>query len=146
MLKNIDPALTPDLLYVLASMGHGDEIAIVDTNFPTSSVAGDATIIQMPLVSSARAVKAILSLMPLDSFVDVPCHRMEVVGAPDKLESVQLEVQAELDAAQPSGTTLGSLERFAFYTRAKEAFAVVRTGERRFYGCFLLKKGVIPPP
>ena len=96
-------------------------------------------------VTAARAARAVLSVMPLDSFVDAPALRMEVVGKPGEMPAVQREVQAEIDAAEGRPWPMGSIERFAFYERAKQAYAVIVTGERRFYGCFIFKKGVIPP-
>ena len=104
----------------------------------------------MENVTAARAVRAILSIMPLDSFVDHPVERMEVVGSAAEMPLVQQEVQAEIDEAAHrevgrANWPMGSIERFAFYERAKKAYAVLVTGERRFYGCFVLKKGVIPP-
>lgn len=70
---------------------------------------------------------------------------MEIVGQPDELPAVQAEVQASIDRAEGRSWPMGSIERFAFYERAKKAYAVVQTGERRFYGCFVFVKGVIPP-
>ena len=153
MLLRIDPALNADVLYVLRAMGHGDDLVICDTNFPADSIAQQTVhgqLLRMENISAARAVQAILSVMPLDSFVERPAERMEVVDEPDTLPPVQQEVQAEVDAAarRDAGRDtwpMGSIERFAFYERAKNAYAVVVTGERRFYGCFILKKGVIPP-
>lgn len=153
MLLRIDHALNADLLYVLRAMGHGDELVICDTNFPADSIAQQTvhgTLVRMENVTSARAVRAVLSVMPLDSFVEHPAERMEVVGNPAEITPVQHEVQAEVDAAarRDAGRDswpMGSIERFAFYERAKKAYAVLVTGERRFYGCFILKKGVIPP-
>jgi L-fucose mutarotase len=87
----------------------------------------------------------VLSVMSPDSFVDAPASRMEVVGRPGEIPQVQLEVQAEIDAAEGRAWPMAGVERFAFYERAKRAYAVIATGERRFYGCFILKKGVIPP-
>ncbi|MEO1091740.1 MAG: RbsD/FucU family protein [Pseudomonadota bacterium] len=149
MLKGIDPLLNADVLQALRAMGHGDDIALVDTNFPADSVARE-TVTGFPLridgVTAATTARAILSVMPLDGFVDEPASRMEVVGEPGKVLPVQTEVQAEIDAAEGRSWPMGSIERFAFYERAKRAYAVVQTGERRFYGCFLFKKGVIPPP
>ena len=86
-----------------------------------------------------------LSLYPLDGFVDDAAARMEVVGAPDEVPEVQREVQAEIDAAEGRPWPMIGIERYAFYERAKAAYAVIQTGERRFYGCFALRKGVIPP-
>jgi L-fucose mutarotase len=153
MLLRIDPALNADILYVLRAMGHGDDLVICDTNFPASAIARQTVhrrLLRMENVTAARAVRAVLSVMPLDSFVDHPAERMEVVGNPAEILPVQEEVQAEVDeAARRDGGRaswpMGSIERFAFYERAKSAYAVLVTGERRFYGCFVLKKGVIPP-
>lgn len=153
MLLRIDPALNADLLYVLRAMGHGDDLVICDTNFPADSVAKQTAhgrLVGMENVTAARAVRAVLSVMPLDSFVDHPVERMEVVGKPTEIPEVQQEVQLEIDKAamRDAGRDswpMGSIERFAFYERARKAYAVVVTGERRFYGCFIVKKGVIPP-
>jgi len=143
MLKNLDPILTPDLLWVLRAMGHGDELVLSDANFPSQSVAGAKHLIRLPGIATATAARAILSVMPLDSFVTHPVQRMEVVGRPDYLPRVQQEMQDEIDLAEGRSVPMGSIERFAFYEAAKRAFAVVTTSETRGYGCFLLKKGVI---
>jgi L-fucose mutarotase len=143
MLKNLDPILTPDLLWVLRAMGHGDELVLSDANFPSQSTAGTKHLIRLPGIATARAARAILSVMPLDSFVTHPVQRMEVVGRPDYLPPVQQEMQDKIDEAEGRSVPMGSLERFAFYEAAKRAFAVVTTSETRGYGCFLLKKGVI---
>lgn len=149
MLKNINPILNADLLYVLRAMGHGDELAIVDCNFPSTSVAA-YTVTEEPIelegVDIPAAAEAILSVMPLDSFVEEPVLRMEVVGAPDELVECHLDMQRVLDADTSHKWKMGSIERFAFYERAKDAFAVVTAvNERRPYGCFILTKGVIGP-
>jgi L-fucose mutarotase len=148
MLKSIDPLLNADVLHALRAMGHGDELVICDTNFPADSVARQTAIgklLRMDGVSASRAARAILSVMPLDTFVDDPARRMEVVGKPNEIPAVQAEVQKEIDAAEGRSWPMGSIERMAFYEVAKQAYCVVQTGERRFYGCFILKKGVIPP-
>jgi L-fucose mutarotase len=148
MLKSIDPILNADVLYALRSMGHGDDLVLTDTNFPADSVARQTVLgrlLRIDCDSAARAARAILSLMPLDAFVDKPAQRMEVVGKPNEIPAVQAEVQKEIDAAESRSWPMGSVERFAFYDLAKKAYCVVQTGERRFYGCFLFKKGVIPP-
>lgn len=148
MLKSIDPILNADVLYALRAMGHGDDLIICDTNFPADSVARETVfgeLLRIDNVTAARAAKAILSVMPLDSFVDHPASRMEVVGKPDEVPPVQAEVQAEIDAAEGKGIALAPVERFAFYDLARKAYCVIQTGERRFYGCFIFKKGVIPP-
>jgi L-fucose mutarotase len=148
MLKGIDPILNADILYVLESMGHGDDLVICDTNFPADAVAQETVygeLLRINASTSARAAKAILSVMPLDSFVDSPASRMEVVGKPMQVLKVAAEVQKEIDAAEGKSWPMGTIERFAFYEAAKNAYAVIQTGERRFYGCFIFKKGVIPP-
>jgi L-fucose mutarotase len=148
VLKAMDPLLGADVLSALRSMGHGDEIVLCDTNFPADSTARATVLgklLRIDAVNSARAARAVLSVLPLDSFVDAPACRMEVVGQPDEIPEVQREVQAEVDAAEGRPWPLAGIERFAFYERAKQAYAVIATGERRFYGCFIFKMGVIPP-
>jgi L-fucose mutarotase len=90
-------------------------------------------------------VRAILSVFPLDSFVDTPVQRMQVVGNATELPVIQQEVQAAIDQAEGRNWPMGSVERMAFYEQAKKSYAVIATSERRFYGCFILKKGVIAP-
>ncbi len=148
MLKGIDPLLNADVLQALRAMGHGDEVVIADTNFPSDSVARQTTLgrlLRIDASSAARVAEAVLSVMPLDSFIDDAAMRMEIIGAPDEVPPVQQEVQAAIDAAEGKAWPMGSIERFAFYERAKRAYCVIQTGERRFYGCFVFSKGVIPP-
>ena len=148
MLKGLDLVLSADVLHALKSMGHGDDLIIADLNFPSDSVARSTVLgrlLRLDNVSAARAVRAVLSVMPLDSFVAEPALRMEIVGKPDEVPPVQAEVQAEIDTAEGKSFKMGSIERFAFYDLAKKAYCVIQTGEPRFYGCFVLKKGVIPP-
>lgn len=142
MLKNIDPILGPELLGTLRAMGHGDEIAIVDANFPAESAGPE--LIRMHGHEATRILDAVLSVMPLDEFVPDPAIRMEVVGDPQKMEPVMLEFQKIITRHEPE-VKLASLERFKFYARVKNAFAVVSTGERRLYGNIILKKGIIRP-
>lgn len=148
MLKGIDSLLNADVLYALKSMGHGDDLIITDTNFPADSVARQTVLgklLRIDAVTAGRAAKAILSVLPLDSFVEKPALRMEIVGKPGEVPPVQAEVQHEIDAAEGRVWPMGSIERFAFYDLARKAYCVIQTGERRFYGCFVFKKGVIPP-
>ncbi|WP_104665221.1 RbsD/FucU family protein [Ensifer adhaerens] len=148
MLKNIDPALNADVLHALRAMGHGDTLAIVDTNFPADAVARKSVIgklLRIDNVSAARAMEAVLSVLPLDTPLQPSVGRMEVMGAPDELPVVQREVQAVVDRAEGKSAPLYGIERFAFYEEAKKTYCVIVTGETRFYGCFLLTKGVIPP-
>ena len=148
MLKMIDNRLPAEVLFVLRAMGHGDTLVICDTNFPADSVARQTAygeLLRMDNLTCGQAAAAILSLLPLDTFVDDFAGRMEVVGAPDEVPPVQAEVQAAIDLAEGRPRQMVSIERYDFYERAKEAYAVIQTGERRFYGCFILRKGVIPP-
>ncbi|WP_187969586.1 RbsD/FucU family protein [Aquibium microcysteis] len=147
MLKGIDPLLNADVLRALRAMGHGDDLIVADTNFPSDSVARQTvlgTVLRID-APAARAVRAILSVYPLDTFVDDAAARMEVVGAPAEILPVAAEVQAEIDAAEGRSWPMISVERYAFYERAKKAYCVIQTHERRFYGCFAFRKGVIAP-
>ncbi|MEI9410239.1 MULTISPECIES: RbsD/FucU family protein [unclassified Mesorhizobium] len=147
MLKGIDPLLNADVLQALRAMGHGDDLIIADTNFPSDSVARRTALGRVLRIdaSAARVVKAVLSLYPLDTFVDDSAARMEIVGKPDEIPAVQKEVQKEIDAAEGKSWPMVPVERYAFYERAKQAYCVIQTGERRFYGCFAFRKGVVPP-
>lgn len=148
MLKNIDPLLTAELLSVLAAMGHGDELAVTDANFPADSVArGTCHGRVIPVVGASlpEVVGAILSVLPLDEFVDEPVRRMATDVTPNELPEVQREVQAVIDAVSGRHWPMGVLERFAFYEAARSCYAVVLTGECRFFGNVLIKKGAIPP-
>jgi L-fucose mutarotase len=148
MLKGIDPRLSAEVLYVLRAMGHGDVVVLADMNFPAASIAartGYGDLLRMDNLSSAAAAEAVLSVLPLDTFVEDFAGRMEVVDKPDEVPQVQREVQAAIDRAEGRERPMVGIERFAFYDMAREAYAVIQTGERRFYGCFMFRKGVIPP-
>ncbi|GLS23390.1 fucose dissimilation pathway protein [Labrys miyagiensis] len=148
MLKNIDPLLNADVLYALRAMGHGDTLVICDTNFPADSVARETVLgdlLRIDGVSAARAVQAVLSVVPLDTFVDDSARRMEIVGSPSEIPPVQQEVQVEINKAEGTPRPMTSIERMEFYEHAKKAYCVITTGERRFYGCFIFRKGVIAP-
>ena len=147
MLKGINPLLNADVLQALRAMGHGDDLIIADTNFPADSVARQTVHGKLLRIdaSAADVVKAVLSLYPLDPFVDDAAARMEIVGKPDEIPPVQKEVQKQIDAAEGKAWPMISVERYAFYERSKKAYCVIQTGERRFYGCFAFRKGVVPP-
>jgi L-fucose mutarotase len=148
MLKGLSPLLNADLLHALRAMGHGDMLILADTNFPSDSIARQTRIgrlLRIDNTTAAQAAAAILSVMPLDTFVDDAAARMEIVGKPDEIPPVQKEVQKAINAAEGKPWPMVSVERYAFYERAKQAYCVVQTGERRFYGCFSFTKGVIPP-
>jgi len=146
MLRGLDPLLTPDLLWILAAMGHGDDLALVDANHPAERIAAATTsgrLVRLPGLAMARAARAILSLLPVDDFEPDPVRRMQVVGDPDAVPDVQREVQAEIDRVAGRPLAMAGIERFDFYAAAEQAFAVVQVGDARPYGCFLIRKGVI---
>ncbi|HWK67383.1 MAG TPA: RbsD/FucU family protein [Rhizobiaceae bacterium] len=148
MLKGISPLLNADVLYALRAMGHGDDLIICDTNFPADSIARQTRLgrlLRIDNVTAGEAAAAILSLYPLDSFVDDAAARMEIVGNSSEIPPVQQEVQTAIDAAEGRSWPMIGVERYAFYERARQAYCVVQTGERRFYGCFAFRKGVIGP-
>ncbi len=146
MLKNIASELSPDLLWCLASMGHGETIVLVDRNFPATDVAKNTSsgrIIELPGLDIPAATRVILSVMPLDDFIPSPLACMQVVGEPEKILPMQREVHDLAVKAEGRSFEMARLERFAFYEAAKKSFAVVRTSEFRPYGCFIFTMGVI---
>ena len=141
MLLNIDPILSPELLYALRAMGHGDEIALVDSNYPAES-CGPACI-RADGSNVSEILKAVLTLMPLDSFVPDPANSMQVVGDPKAIPDTVKEFQQIINDTADNPTEIKSLERYDFYERAAKCFTVVQTGERRLYGNIILMKGVV---
>ena len=133
----------PIFWHILRAMGHGDDLIIADANFPATTMA--KRLVRMDGISATRVLEAVLSVMPLDDFVDEPCGRIEVVGDPDSIPPVCQEFQDIITKAEEGRFQLAKIERFAFYERARQAFAVVQTGETRLYGCVLLKMGVVRP-
>lgn len=143
MLRGLDPILSPDLLHILRAMGHGDDIVIADGNFPAESSA--QRLVRLDGIDAVRVLRAVLSLMPLDTFVTDPARSMQMVGEPDTLPPVVELFQSAIDEVADNPARIVPVERFAFYEQARAAFAVIQTGETRFYGNIILKKGVIPP-
>lgn len=141
MLKGINPLVSPELLHVLASMGHGDDIALVDSNFPATSMG--RRVLRMDGADLLQATEAVLSLLPLDTFVNEPIATMAVVDSPEEIPDVQRGLFALADAMEGRPIGVERLERFAFYARVRECFGVVITGESRAYGNVVLTKGVI---
>jgi L-fucose mutarotase len=140
MLKGIHPLLSAPLLNVLAEMGHGDEIALVDANFPAASTARRLV---MATGSSAPAMlHAVLTLLPLDGFVECPAA---VMTPPEGRPPIIGEFQSLLDTAEGRPVPIEDVERFAFYERTAQAYAVVATGEPRWWGNILLRKGAFRP-
>ncbi|WP_371155008.1 RbsD/FucU family protein [Jannaschia sp. 2305UL9-9] len=141
MLRNIPPILSPDILWALRAMGHGDDLVIADANFPATALGQRCY--RLDGLSATNVLEAVLTILPLDAFVPDPATVMEVVGDPDAVPPVVTHFQAITTATADNPVTLRGLERFAFYERAKSAFAVIQTGETRLYGNIILKKGVI---
>ncbi len=141
MLKGIHPLLHADLLHALAAMGHGDEIAVVDANFPAASVG--RRLLHASGASASQALYAVLTVFPLDTFVTPAAFTMEVVGDSAALPEPVREFAAVFTRHGLADAEIGHLERNAFYERARASFAVVRTGELRPYGNILLVKGVV---
>jgi L-fucose mutarotase len=142
MLIGIDPLLSGKALEVLRSMGHGDRIAMVDCNFPAYSQGLPVIPMATDLVTAGRAV---LSVMPLDSFVEHAVVRMEVIGEPDEMAAAHADFLDMLREVAGDRWGMGSLERFAFYAAARACVAVIATLDRRPYANMILTKGVIAP-
>ena len=146
MLKGIDPRLSAEIVHVLMLMGHGDDLVVCDVNHPAATIARDTVygeVVNLSGCAIPQALEAILSLMPIDDFVEVPVQRMLVVGDPEADRPIFGAVQAVVDRMAGRPITIGALERFAFYEAAQRAFAIVRTSDPGPYGCFILRKGVI---
>lgn len=142
MLKGLSPILSPDLLWTLRAMGHGDEITIVDANYPATSAGPD--LIRIDAATAPQVLEAVLSLLPLDQYDDVAAISMQVVGDPDRREPIVDQFEAIVRKHEPTHK-VHSLERFAFYERANSGYAIIQTGETRQYGNLILKKGIVPP-
>jgi L-fucose mutarotase len=141
MLKSIPPALTPDLLWALAAMGHGDTIAVVDANYPAYGL--HSRVLPLAGVDMADAVAAISALMPVDHAVEPAVYAMTPDGDPHAQIESHAAVRAALTRAEGREVEVAPLERTRFYERATSAFAVVLTGESRSYSCFVITKGVV---
>ena len=142
MLYGIDPILGPELLHALRAMGHGDELAIVDANYP--ALAKARRLVRLDGIDAVRVLDAVLSLMPLDDFVDCAAFTMQPVDDPKSVPEV-CYLFGEIVEKRAPGFKTEALERFAFYGRAEGAFVTIASGERRLYGNIILKKGIIRP-
>jgi len=143
MLKNIPSLLTPDALHALASMGHGDELVIADANFPSARLAaqGGGRLVQLAGADAPAVLRAVLQVLPLDSYTPDAAWTMQVVGDAVAIPPPVAEFRALL--AEVGERAAVPLERFAFYERAAGAFLILRSGESRKYGNILLRKGVV---
>ena len=146
MLKNLDPLLHADILHTLRAMGHGDEIAICDANFPAESVAEHTVVgraLRIDGADSARVVRAVLSVLPLDTFVDTPRGGWKSSAMRRRCRPCSAKCRPRSTARKGARCRFAGIDRFAFYERAQQAYAVIVTGELRGYGCFIFKKGVL---
>lgn len=139
MLRGIDPILTPDLLHTLALMGHGDAIAIVDANFPAAACG--TRVHRLPGLGAAPVLEAVLSLLPLDTYIPNPAATMQVVGKAGTTPPAVADLNAVLH--KHGAADAATLERFAFYDATRAAFAIIQTGEPRAYGNIIVTKGVL---
>lgn len=144
MLKGIDPLLNGELLKILDEMGHGDELLVVDRNYPAA--ASGKPLVRLGDVGVVRAVSAILGVFPLDEFLEFPLERMEVDGDPTVTTREQDLILEEARRNHPRPLEWGIIPRLDFYGRARNAFAIVHTLEPQPWGCFVLTKGVVFPP
>ena len=146
MLKRIPAFMDAELLWILAAMGHGDTLAVVDRNFPAASVAMHTASKRLTVLGGMDApatIGGILELMPLDTFVDAPLSWMDPVDQPGAILPVHADVVTTCWQAEGREVAYNAIERYAFYAAAKESFAVVQNSENRPYGCFILRKGVV---
>ena len=147
MLIKIDPILSPELLFTLRTMGHGDKLVLADANFPANSM--NKNVIRLDGVNIKDAAKAILSVFPLDSFIvsqgGTAANRMEVDENPNELTETHKEFIKVVKDISGESWKVGSIERQSFYEEAKKSYAIVTTTDARPFGCFVLTKGVIKP-
>lgn len=146
MLKGIDPLINADVMHALMQMGHGDTLVLCDVNHPAQTIARQTAYGRLLNISGcglAQAASAILTLLPLDTFIEKPVKRMQVVGAPEQQLPIFSHIQKIVDDAEGRPVPVEALERFAFYDAAKQAFAIIRTSDPGPYGCFIFTKGVI---
>lgn len=140
MLKGVSPLISPELLKILSEMGHGDEIVLADAHFPAHSVG--QRVVRADGIGTAPLLRGILQLIPLDQYDQSNFVLMEVVPGDDVQPVIWQEYEAVLRAAEPT-CRMETLERFAYYERAKKAYCVVATGETAQYANIILKKGVV---
>ncbi len=144
MLKNIPPILSPELLKTLCEMGHSDRIVIADGNFPAESMGKNCKVIRADGHGVPELLDAILTLLPLDTYVDKPVSLMQVMVGDDAETPIWEEYKRIVTKYDPRGASaIGEIERFAFYEEAKTAYAIIATGEKAVYANVMLQKGVV---
>lgn len=141
MLKNLSPLLAPELLKILCEMGHGDEIVIADGNFPAASV--NDRVVRLDGHNGVEVLKAVISVFPLDTYAESNAILMAPVPGDNVETPIWQDYAAVLNDSEGDAVRMEQIERFAFYERAKKAYAVIATGESALYANLILKKGVI---
>lgn len=142
MLKGVAKVLSPELLKILSEMGHGDEIVIADANFPSASMG--KRVIRADGIGGAEMLDAVLSLLPLDTYSDPNVVLMQLMDRDvGKVDPVIWKEYDRIANKNDKNARIGNIDRFAFYERAKKAYAVIATGEKAIYANVLLVKGVI---
>ena len=143
MLKGLSPLLTPELLKILCEMGHGDEIVVAYGNFPSEAIG--QRVVRLDAHAGTDVLKAIMSVFPIDTYSDPNAFLMEVVPGDNVETPIWDEYSHIMKESEGETVRIGHIERFAFYERAKKAYAVIATGETALYANLILKKGVISP-
>ena len=143
MLINVNPLISPEILQLIRSMGHGDKFVLSDANFPSYSHANK--LYRMDGLNIPQAAEALLTHFPLDSFIPHPVERMEIDGKPDEVNEVHQDLIDTVKKVSGDNWVVGSVERQKFYIEAKKAMAVITTSDTRPYGCFIFTKGVLKP-
>ena len=143
MLINVNPLISPEILQLIRSMGHGDKFVLSDANFPSYSHANK--LYRMDGLNIPQAAEALLTHFPLDSFIPHPVERMEIDGQPDEINEVHKDLIETVKKVSGDNWKIGSVERQKFYIEAKKAMAVITTSDTRPYGCFMFTKGVLKP-
>ena len=143
MLINVNPLISPEILQLIRSMGHGDKFVLSDANFPSYSHANK--LYRMDGLNIPQAAEALLSHFPLDSFIPNPVERMEIDGKPEEVNDVHQDLIDTVKNVSGTNWKVGSVERQKFYVEARKAMAVITTSDTRPYGCFMFTKGVLKP-
>ena len=143
MLINVNPLISPEILLLIRSMGHGDKLVLSDANFPSYSHANK--LYRMDGLNIPQAAEALLTHFPLDSFIPHPVERMEIDGKPDEVNEVHQDLIDTVKKVSGDNWVVGTVERQKFYVEAKKAMAVITTSDTRPYGCFMFTKGVLKP-
>lgn len=144
MLKGIPPIISPELLKILCEMGHSDRIVIADGNFPAESMGKNCNVVRCDGHGANELLDAILTLFPLDTYVPHPVSLMQVMPGDTVETPIWDEYKATIKKYDERGAnTVQEVERFEFYEQAKQAYAIIATGEKALYANVMLQKGVI---